>query len=433
MRDLAMLGAMLLMLPMALRSGMVAFLLWGYFSLIIPTFYMYGFMQDVRYVLIFAIIAIFHFFVNKDKMSVGVKWQSTAILSVIFVMHGLVCATFGFEPNVLNFDRFIYFSKAIAFCLLMPYFLNSRWRIHVFLVMIALGLGVHGVIEGLKYVVSLGGHRASGIPASSLSDNNLFAVGMVMVIPIMIYLSQYTNKKIVSFGYSLAAIITLLCVLGTNSRGGFLGVAAVGGWLFLTSRKKMRAMAFILVGAIAVAYLAPDAWFDRMATIGTASEDSSFMGRVAAWKISSAIALANPFFGGGFHAVQIQWIWDYYRDAPSLFPYVSQVGFPVVAKASHSIYFQVLGDMGFVGLALYLIILANAFFVSREIRRLAKSRKGFEWAVDLANLIGVALVAYMVSGAGVGLAYFELPWILMALLGILRQMLISDIDRIKMV
>ena len=431
MRDLAMLGVMLFMVPMALRNGLVAFLLWGYFSLLTPKFYMHGFMQNIRYVFIFAAIAIVFVAAKKVKNIGKLQWQSTNILLVLFVLQGAMSWLLGIDPNPLSEDRFVFFAKGVAFCLLMPYFINTRWRVHALLLMIALGLGVHGVIEGLKYISSAGAHRVNGIPNSSLSDNNLFAVGMVMVIPLMIYLSQYSRNKLVAVGCAIAALLTVLCVLGTNSRGGFLGLAAVGGWLFLSSRKKFRAMLFIVAGCIVVYYFAPDVWFERMSTINSADEDASFMGRVAAWRISSAIALANPLFGGGFHAVEIQWIWDLYREAPNLLPFVTLQDIPLIAKASHSIYFQVLGDMGFIGMALFLAILTNAFWVARDIRSLAAKQEEHEWLVDLAKSIMVSLVAYIVSGGGVGLAYYELSWILLSLLGILRQILLQQVNNLK--
>jgi probable O-glycosylation ligase (exosortase A-associated) len=431
MRDLALFGVMLFMVPMALRNGLVAFLLWGYFSLLTPKFYLYGFMQNLRYAFFFAAIAIIYIAVKKIKNIGVMKWQSTNILLVLFLLHGAISSFMGIDPNPLNEDRLVFFAKGVTFCLLMPYFINTRWRVHALLVMIALGLGAHGVIEGLKYISSAGVHRVGGIPNSSLSDNNLFAVGMVMVIPIMIYLSQYSRNKLVAMGYAIAALLTVLCVLGTNSRGGFLGLAAVGGWLFLTTRKKFRAMLFIVAGCIVVYYFAPDVWFERMSTINSADEDASFMGRIAAWRISSAIALANPLFGGGFHAVEIQWIWDLYREAPNLLPFVPQQDIPLLAKASHSIYFQVLGDMGFIGMALFVAILTNAFWVARDIRCLAAKREEHEWLVDLAKLIMVSLVAYMVSGGGVGLAYYELSWILLSLLGIMRQILLQQDNNLK--
>lgn len=75
-------------------------------------------------------------------------------------------------------------------------------------------------------------------------------------------------------------------------------------------------MAAAVIGFLA---FAPENITNRMTTIQEMDDDASFMGRVYAWRVSSAIALANPVFGGGFHAVQIQPIWDSFKEAHGLF------------------------------------------------------------------------------------------------------------------
>jgi hypothetical protein len=75
--------------------------------------------------------------------------------------------------------------------------------------------------------------------------------------------------------------------------------------------------------------------------------------------------------------------------------------------------------------------LTNAFWVARDIRSLAAKQEEHEWLVDLAKSIMVSLVAYIVSGGGVGLAYYELSWILLSLLGILRQILLQQVNNLK--
>ncbi len=428
MRDLMMLGAMLIMVPMALANGFVAYLFWGYTGLLTANYYVFGFMQPVRYNLIFALIAIAMLMVGRVKERGALTLNRTTFLLILFLFHGTLCTIFAYDLNPLNSDRLIYFSKAMLFALLMPYFVTSRVRIHAVLLIFAIGLGLHAVLDGLKVISSGGAHHSIGIPGSSLSDNNLFAVGIAMTLPIMLYLAQYSKFKVTRAGFIVAMSLTIIAVLGTQSRGGFLSLAAVGLWLMLSSRSKLRAVLFVLLGAAIVYYFAPDTWFDRMSTIQSiqsVEDDNSFIGRVAAWQISSAIALANPIFGGGFHAVQIQWIWDTFKLAPSLFHVVPLTEMPIIAKAAHSIYFQVLGDLGFPGFFMFLAILINALWTCMEIRKLATSMGvQFVWARDLADMIGVSLFAYMVGGGGVGLAYYEFPYALYALLEIVKHHLI---------
>jgi putative inorganic carbon (hco3(-)) transporter len=82
---------------------------------------------------------------------------------------------------------------------------------------------------------------------------------------------------------------------------------------------------------------------------------------------------------------------------------------------AHSIFFEVLGEQGYVGLVLFLLMgLLTLLLASRTIR-LAKGREDLQWAALLAGMLQVSLVGYVVGGLFLGLAYFDLPYSLLAL------------------
>ena len=144
-----------------------------------------------------------------------------------------------------------------------------------------------------------------------------------------------------------------------------------------------------------------------------------------AWKISAAIALQNPIFGGGMRAQQTGWIFEVFKFAPSLFDLKSEL---VVnyAVAAHSIYFEVLGEQGFLGLALFLAIFANAIITRGEISRLTKNMSDeFVWARDMSDLLAVSVVAFAVGGAGVSLAHIETFYVVVMLQELLKQQLLK--------
>jgi len=147
-------------------------------------------------------------------------------------------------------------------------------------------------------------------------------------------------------------------VLATRSRGGLICLVAAGVFYIVISRHKFAGLLVLALCAMLVLEFAPDDWMDRMNTIGNAKEDDSMMGRVAAWRISSAIALANPVFGGGMHAVEIGKVWRSFMDAPNLLWFMRDIGFNLLdtdGRAAHSIYFETMGDLGLVVLA-YLLL-----------------------------------------------------------------------------
>lgn len=423
-----MLFAMTAMVPMALMNGFVAFLFWGYTTVLTPTHYLFGFMQGVRFNFIFAAIALGLLFLQREKTKnskpaiTGTYW-----LLVAFLVHANISAALALSPNPLIMDVQEKIIKGFAFVLAVPFFVKDRTGIHAVLAMIALGLGLHGVVEGLKFVASGGGHRMSGIPGSSLTDNNLFALAMVMVLPIFLYFYNVLSNKYAKNISLIGFLLTIMTVIATNSRGGFLALAVLGVWYFVMSRRKGFAFIAILVGVGLVLAVAPDTWFDRISSIETANEDTSFMNRVAAWRVSLAIGLSNPIFGGGFSAIQNYWVWDIYKTLPSIFSVDAGLYSP---KAAHSIYFQILGDMGVVGLMLFFGLLLTAFFNRTSIKRKVKisKRQDLVWAIDMADAIFLSLLAYMVGGAGVSLPYYEIVYILIALLSVLNYIVEQKIQ-----
>jgi probable O-glycosylation ligase (exosortase A-associated) len=421
MRDLLMLGVMLAWVPMAFMNSFIAFLLWLYTTLVSPSLYLYGFMQGFRYAFLFAGLTLFLLMARKVKDRGKFVWDATSVLMIIFFCHAMLSAALSLQPNPSVVIRVEDFLKSAPLALVLPFFLTSRWRIHATLLILVLGLGFHGVVDGLKVIASGGGHNIHGIGTASLNDNNLYAVGMVMLLPIYLYLIKYSSNKWVRIALIGGFLLTIMTVLGSNSRGGFLALAVVGFWYWVTSRRKFASMLLVLVLSFGIVQVAPDRWFDRISTIKTATEDTSFMNRVAAWRINLSVATTHPVFGGGFEAALNSWVWNEHKYKPSPINIEMDLYTP---KVAHSIYFQVLGDLGFVGLFWYLLLLFNAFWTRYKAQLLAKQLAGeWQWAADLSTATVLSLVAFMIGGAGVSLAYYELVFVLIMLVAVVYRQL----------
>lgn len=419
MRDLVMLAAMSVFLPMALADGFVAFLLWAWTSVFAPNYYMYGLMASIRYNLIFASIALLSLLLGRRQAQM--EWNTTQKLFLAFMIHASLCALFGYEGNRLNAEVYQNLMKALVFCWVMPLFIQDRLRLHVLLIILAIGMGFHGIVEGAKFIASGGGHKVRGIATAMISDNNHLAVGLLMILPILFYLYRYSVKSVTRYALFGAFTLTALAIVGTFSRGGFIGLTVAGLWFILSGRQKVRSFLAMSVVALALYYLAPDTWFNRIDTINNASEDASFMGRVTAWKISTVIALNNPVFGGGFHSVQAYGVWTQFKGAIDFLSFIPTPPPEPFGRAAHSIYFEVLGDTGFVGLLLFLAVWLNAWRTALAIKRIIIGRPHLLWARDLADMLRVSLVVYAVSGAAVSMGYFELFYTFPAVLAVLHR------------
>lgn len=420
-----MFAVMLGMVPMAIMNGFIAFLLWVYTNLLSPHIYLYGFMISFRYAFVFAALALGSLALGRLKDRGKFLVDKSTVLLMLFIAHTVTSSLLAWDSNPAIEFRLEYFIKGMVLAVVAPFFLNTRWRIHLTMMVLVAGLGFHGVVDGLKMVNSGGSHIIYGIPRSTLSDNNLYALGMVMLLPLTLYMAKYSTHQWVRWGFLGTFGLCVMTILGSNSRGGFLALAILGLWYWVTSPRKLLSTVFVVIVAVGVVQFAPDRWFERIETIKEADQDNSFLGRVAAWKVSVNIANDNPFFGAGFDATQVTSIWERYKYDDNFIDIVipAEMGF----KAAHSNYFQVMGDLGYVGLIIFLALLGSAFLTRWEVKALSKkSKRDVTWAVDLATAINLSLVAFMAGGAGVSLAYFELAHLEIVMLSVIRRLLLEQ-------
>lgn len=430
MRDLMVAGLFPIILFLCLRNTFSAYIIWGWSGLVALQTYLYGFMADLPYVQTFAIIALVLILVGKDSEKKEFNPNRTIVILCLFGVHILLCAIFA-EPGLLrNWELTANVLKTFLYCLTMPLLVTSRWRIHAMLVMIALAIGFNAGLDGLKFIASGGTHMARG--NTKLGDNNHFALIIVMVMPLILYLYQYSSSKLIRWGFLGLLIVSVLAVVSSNSRGGLIAMVALAVWVTWKSRRRLQGLVFIALLSALIMQVAPESWTTRMGTIEQAGDDASFMGRVTAWKRASAIAVEHPVFGGGLHAGQAFTLFEQYRYKPGLLGFIDTPDLSI-PLASHSIYFEVLGDLGFLGLFIFLILIYNSYITRKEIKSLI-SKKGDElmWAGDLSDILAGSLMVYVAAGALLSAAYFELPYIIMMLMEITKQqILVSNSNALK--
>jgi probable O-glycosylation ligase (exosortase A-associated) len=182
-------------------------------------------------------------------------------------------------------------------------------------------------------------------------------------------------------------------------------------FLWLKSKQKLN-MSLLVIPVIPLVFLfMPQAWHDRMSTIAEYQLDSSVMGRFNAWEYSFNVANSR-ITGAGFESWSFE---TFSRWAPD----------PNRVHAAHSIYFSMLADHGWIGLLLFLgVFIAGWRTASGLIRAVEASdnTQEYQWIASLLRMIQVSLVAYASGGAFLSLAYFDLPWHLLAIIVLLRHL-----------
>ncbi|MEO1574315.1 MAG: putative O-glycosylation ligase, exosortase A system-associated, partial [Pseudomonadota bacterium] len=258
-------------------------------------------------------------------------------------------------------------------------------------------------------VSALAGAALYCLASSFIEGNNELGLALVMTIPMMYYLFLTEPNKWVRRGTLVVMGFSMLAVLTTHSRGAFLAMAAMVGFLWLKSRKKILTGVLLLAAVPLLLLFMPEAWFERMWSIKDYEADGSAQGRINAWLFAYNLALDHPLTGGGFGTFTKNLFMVY---APN----------PLDHHDAHSIYFEVLGEHGFVGLAIFLTLGTLALLSAGHTARMCKNVPELAWISDLNKLVQVSLVGYAVGGAFLGLAYFDLYYHYIAIVVITGQL-----------
>jgi probable O-glycosylation ligase (exosortase A-associated) len=175
-----------------------------------------------------------------------------------------------------------------------------------------------------------------------------------------------------------------------------IGLGFMFLWMLKSSRHKAAIALAAVFGLVALAMVMPDSWYERMGSMGSYQEDTSATGRFDAWKFAFRLALERPLTGGGFRI---------YGDTPRFLALVPEAP---AARAFHSIYFEALGEHGFVGLALFLGVIGAGLAMTARLRKRTRHRPDRAWAYELASMVQVSLIGYAVAGAFLELTFLDL-------------------------
>jgi probable O-glycosylation ligase (exosortase A-associated) len=240
-----------------------------------------------------------------------------------------------------------------------------------------------------------------------MEDNNAFGMAMVMVVPLLVFLVETALKrqhKLVLMG---CTAFLLIAILLTYSRGAFLGLSIMGAFWWWTSRRRVTLAIVLAVTVAAAVPFIPANWFDRMDTLREYESEGSAASRLVYWQQGFNMGLGSPIFGHGFKSFLQVGIVRTYR-APE------HASFTKLQEA-HSIYFQMLGEQGFVGLGIFLALIATALFTLRRTVRRTKDIAELFWANRLARAMFLSIIAYSISGTFLSLAYFDLFYLFVAM------------------
>jgi putative inorganic carbon (HCO3(-)) transporter len=302
------------------------------------------------------------------------------------------------EAPTPAWDKWNWAFKTLIFTAFIPLTIRTRVQIEAFLQVFMFSLGANLIPFGMKMAISGGGYgQALGLGGGNtgLGEGSTLAAVSVMTIPIYLFLGRHSllipKTFLIRLIYPALCVLAGLTVIGTFERTGLIGLLTLGGTALLRSRRKGLVLVVGAASLVAGTYVTTSAWNSRIETIGDYQNEGSALGRILVWRWTLDYVSSHPF-GGGFMTFLIDHI---------EFPDGSDRN----GVAFHSIYFEILGEHGWIGLALYLgMVIASLVALQKTIRQ-TRRHPELLWCRDMASALQIALVVLMVCGAFIGIAF----------------------------
>ena len=421
MRDLFFVAFLAAIILIALRRPFLFVLAFCYVDIVSPqrlSFYVLG---SIPLSLIMFGLAIVGWLVADAKKDVRFD-HLQLVLAALFVYCFATTLNADFPAEALLKWSWVW--KALVWSMFLPLALRTRLRIEALVLVMVLSAGTLAISGGLKTAVGGGGYGSLQLlisDNSGLFEGSIFSTVAIAIIPLILWLARSgTIFKPDRFVWIFAAALIFACLLipvGTQAR---TGLVCAGLLVVLGLRDAKRRVVYLgtIVGlSILVLPVVPAAFWARMSTISNYQGDESSATRIAVWKWTWSYALDHPL-GGGFDAYRsnqlrvdkVKVTISGNSETREIQPYTDH------GRAYHNSYFEMLGEQGFVGLALWLY-LQIACLVRMELvrRRYHTAAAGNEWIRPLATALQAGHIVYLVGALFVGIAFQPFIYMMIAL------------------
>ena len=372
---------------------------------------LFAVLRPLRIVLLLGVLGIVLTLALPPRKRNRVLRQPEVRIVLGLVAIAAIFAPFGVWPGGSVSYVIDTFSRVIVFFFLIVALATSRWVIQHLVWSVLTGvafLGLFTTFWGASLTTAYGGRAY----ASTTYDPNDVAMIMVCTLP----LAAFAAIALRGIRRVLAAAVALICVLTvimTMSRGGFIGLVVVSVLLlFRLGKASLAPRVVILVTVVTfLAGAAPARYWDLMSTIwkpsaGGAYSETGVLSRVELWKRGFNLFLGAPLTGVGIGAFEV---------AEGL----SHGGWGAWV-AAHNSYIQLATELGVGGFALFMALIVLSIRNVRRVVRQAKRDARLRPLTWIARAVETSLYAYAVEAFALSQAYSPTLYFLIAVATALR-------------
>lgn len=406
---------------LGLKRPYIFVMLFCYVDIVSPQRVGYAVLATIPLSLIMFALAVgsWLFFDNKKGTRIDVL---QGVLGVLLFYCAITTIYADFPEPAL--EKWAWVWKALVWAIFLPLTLRTKLRIETLVLVLVLSAGTLAISGGMKTAFGGGGYGTLRILVqdnSGLFEGSIFSTVAIAIIPLILWLARYgTIFKPSPFVWIFAICLTGACLLipiGTQARTGLVCAALL---VVLGLRDAKRRMAYIgiiaAMGVVALPFL-PAAFSSRMSTISGYQADESASTRIAIWGWTWNHALDHPL-GGGFmmflqneiQADRIETQVSGEQVTQTVHPYTDR------ARAFHNSYFEMLGEQGFPGLFLWLVLQITCLVRMERIRRKYKIPQQEDlWIRPLATALQAGHLVYLTGAMFTGIAFQPFIYMLIAL------------------
>lgn len=416
MRSIALILAIVALLPIILLKPHVGVLVWSWLSYMNPHRLTYGFASDFSWAQLVAVVLLISWVISKEPKQIILT--PVTVLLMMFTFWMCVTTFFALSPEAARLELVDVLKMLLITFVTLPLF-QSKSRLNSLVWVITLSIAFYGVKGGIFVILSGGNYLVYGPPDSTIGSNNDIGLALTMTLPLMWYLQLQLKNFWLRMAFFGAMPLVLLSIFSTYSRGAVLAVLVMSFVLWLKTRYKLVTGTLGVLALVGGVMVMPQQWQDRINSVRTYSEDNSALSRLTLWRYAVSLATERPLVGGGFEVFPDTTLYNRYGLRLCNDGEMEQ-GCLKKARSAHSNYFGVLGEHGFVGLALYLAIGALSLLNGTWILRRTRDRPDLRWARDLAAMLQVSMIGYAMGGLFVNRGYFDLYYHLVVIMVLAR-------------
>jgi len=417
LRSLLVLSILVPGLVAALASSYWALLMYLWFALFRPQDWLWIDITSLRVSMVLGVVLMVR------SVTTGILPNITNPITLgmlLLVGSSIVTQSDAVRPDI-GWNWIDVFSRLVLSCMMVVALAGDAKKLFGVLTVICGSMGFHASKAGLMFMLTAGRARFDQGLSGAFVDNNGYALGTVMIMPLLLVSAQnidlvYSGPllKWIRRAFYASVPLCAFTVIGTYSRGGFVALSAAVLTFILLQRRRFTAMAG-LVAFIAL-FLAvvpiPQRYFDRLQTIRTYNQEThedaegareSAQSRPHFWRVGLLMVAAHPL---GVGLKQYEAAYDTFDFSFGRYGH---------HRAVHNSHVQVLAELGYFGAIVWLGIFAYAYLACMRVRARANNENMApdvkRFLLTMANGLLTSMTGFAIGGAFLSLAYNDLTWL----------------------